>query len=134
DIAITKTVDNPTPNLGENVTFTIVTTNNGPSRATGVQVTDVLPAGLVLVSATASAGTYTVGTGVWNIGSLANGATATLRIVATVTRTVAVTNAAAKTAEAQPDLVSGNNTGSVTVTGQAADIGVTKTVNNPTPN
>src|SRR4029077_9339251 len=76
DIAITKTVDNATPNLGSNVTFTITVTNNGPSTATGVQVTDALPAGLTFVSAVSSAGTYNSGTGLWTIGPIANGANA----------------------------------------------------------
>ena len=112
DIAITKTVSNATPNQNTNVTFTITATNNGPSNATGVQVTDLLPAGLTFVSATPSgATTYNSGTGVWNIGALANGANATLSIVATVTGTTAVTNTATKTAEDQPDPVAGNNTG-----------------------
>jgi uncharacterized repeat protein (TIGR01451 family) len=65
DIALTKTVSNPTPNFGANVTFTVTATNNGPSNATDVQVTDLLPAGLTFVSAMPSAGTYTR-TGLWN--------------------------------------------------------------------
>ena len=134
DIAITKTASTPTPNQNSNVTFTITATNNGPSDATGVQVTDSLPAGLTFVSAVPSAGTYTSGTGLWDIGALANGANATLSIVATVTGTTAVTNTATKTAEVQPDPVAGNNTASATVTGQAADIGIAKVVSNPTPN
>jgi LPXTG-site transpeptidase (sortase) family protein len=133
DIGVIKTVDNATPLLGSNVTFTITATNHGPSNATGVQVTDVLPAGLTFVSSVASVGTYDSGTGVWNIGALANSANATLSITATATRTTAVINMAAKTAELQPDLVPGNDSSSATVTGQAADIGVTKTVDNPTP-
>jgi LPXTG-site transpeptidase (sortase) family protein len=134
DIAIVKTVDSATPNLGSNVTFSVTATNNGPSNATGVQVSDVLPAGLSLVLATPSAGTYDSGTGVWSIGPLANLAHATLSITATVTGTAAVTNTATKTAEDQVDPMSGNNTAGATVTGQSADIGVTKTVNNATPN
>ena len=83
DIAVTKTVNNPTPDFGGNVIFTVTTTDNGPSNASGVQVTDLLPAGLSFVSAAPSAGTtYTSGTGVWNIGALANGASATLAITA----------------------------------------------------
>src|SRR4029077_4712115 len=108
--------------------------NNGPSNATGVQVTDLLPAGLTFVSAVPSVGTYTSGTGLWNIGAMANGANATLSIVATVTGTTAVTNTATKTAETQPDQTAANNSASATVTGQAADIAITKTVSNPTPN
>src|SRR6202165_2783750 len=87
DIGITKTVDNATPNLGSNVTFTITAANNGPSNATGVHVTDLLPAGLSLFSAVPSVGTYNSVTGVWNIGALANSANATLSVVATVTGT-----------------------------------------------
>ena len=132
DIAVTKTVDNATPNQGANVVFTITATNNGPSNATGVQVTDLLPAGLTFVSA--SSGTYTPGTGVWIVGNVANGGSSTLTITATVTGTTAVINTATKTAETEPDPVAGNNTASVTVTGQAADIAITKTVSNATPN
>src|ERR1019366_9499687 len=133
DIALAKTVSNATPNQNTNVTFTA--TNNGPSNATGVQVTDLMPAGLTFSSAAPSVGTtYNPGTGVWNIGALANGANATLSIAATVTGTTAVTNTAAMTAEDQPVPVAANNTASATVTGQAADIAITKTVSNPTPN
>ena len=134
DIALTKIVDNPTPNLGSNVTFTVTATNIGPSNATGVEVTDSLPAGLTFVSAAPSVGTYISGTGVWHIGALANGANATLSIVATVNNTAATTNTATRTAGNQPDPAAGNDSASATVTGQSADIGVTKSVDNPTPN
>src|SRR4029077_237371 len=103
DVAVTKTVSNTNPNINTNVTFTVTVTNNGPSDATGVQVTDLLPAGLTLVSATPSVGAYNSGTGVWNIGPLANGSSATLAIVATVNVPSSVTNTATKTAETQPD-------------------------------
>src|SRR5207302_2386291 len=54
DIAVAKIASNGTVTVGSNVTFTITVTNNGPSDATGVQVTDLLPAGLTFVSATPS--------------------------------------------------------------------------------
>ena len=132
DIAVAKTVDNATPNQGTNVVFTITATNNGPSNATGVHVTDLLPVGLTFVSA--SSGTYTPGTGIWIVGNVASGGSSTLTITATVTGTTAVINTATKSAETEPDPVAGNNTASVTVTGQAADIAITKTVDNATPN
>ncbi|HUY72972.1 MAG TPA: sortase [Candidatus Dormibacteraeota bacterium] len=117
DIAVTKTVSNGAPNQNTNVTFTITAANNGPGTASGVQVTDLLPAGLTLVSATPSAGTtYTPGSGLWNIGALANGAQATLSIVANVKVTTPVTNTAIKTAEDQSDPGAGNNSASATVT------------------
>ena len=45
DLALAKTVSNPTPNVGDTITYTVTLTNNGPDAATSVQVTDLLPAG-----------------------------------------------------------------------------------------
>jgi hypothetical protein len=36
DLGLSKTVDNPTPNVGDTITFTVTLTNNGPDNATGV--------------------------------------------------------------------------------------------------
>jgi uncharacterized repeat protein (TIGR01451 family) len=118
DIRVRKSVSNATPAVGANVTFTIAATDLGPNNATGVQVRDVLPAGLAFVSATPSAGTtWASGTGVWNIGNLAVGATATLRIVATVTGASKVTNVASRLAGTPPDFNPANNTARAAVTG-----------------
>jgi hypothetical protein len=54
----------------------------------GTNVTDVLPAGYTFVSNTAKYRQHTSGTGVWSIGTLSNGASATLTITATVNATV----------------------------------------------
>ena len=67
---LSKTVSNPTPNVGDTITFTVTLSNTGPNTATNVQVTDVLPAGLTFVSATASQGTYDSATGVWTVGTV----------------------------------------------------------------
>ena len=57
DLALGKTVSDARPNVGDTVTFTVTLTNLGPDPATGVQVTDLLPAGLTFASATPSQGT-----------------------------------------------------------------------------
>ena len=68
------------------VTYTITVTNNGPSNATGVQITDLLPSGVSWVSDN-SGGLYNHNTGLWSIGNLNNGNTTTLTITALVTAT-----------------------------------------------
>ena len=126
DIAVAKIASSGTVTVGSNVTFTVTVTNNGPSDASGVQITDQLPAGLAFVSATPSQGTYTSGTGVWDIGAVASGASVTLALTATVTATGSITNTATKTAENETDPVAANNSASATITGQAPDLTIAK--------
>ena len=45
DLSIVKTVDNDTPNVGDQITFTITLSNAGPNIATGVTVRDIVPNG-----------------------------------------------------------------------------------------
>jgi large repetitive protein len=137
DVAINKTADIAAPVNGQNVTFTIRVTNAGPSAANAVAVSDLLPATLIFVSATPSAGTYSAASGAWNIGPLANGANAVLTIVATFNGGAAAVTNAAQLTSGTPDPNPANNTSQVTVRGQVADLGVTKALVNPadaTPN
>ena len=84
---------------------------------TGYSVSPALPAGLTLVSATTSQGPYTAGTGVWNVGVLAAGVTATMQMVVTVNGTAPVVNTATRTSSTPADPVSSNDSASSTVTG-----------------
>ncbi|WP_188754065.1 DUF11 domain-containing protein, partial [Parapedobacter defluvii] len=84
DLSVLKTVDNTAPYVGSNVVFTIVASNNGPSDATGVVVTDELPSGYEYVSSDASAGTFDAAANTWTVGGLANGASETLTLTARV--------------------------------------------------
>src|SRR5262249_42841808 len=53
DLALKGTVSVPNPlTVGSNATFNFTVTNNGTAAATGVTLTDTLPAGAMLVSAT----------------------------------------------------------------------------------
>ena len=117
DIGLTKTVSDATPAVGSNVTFTVTAHNAGPNATTALQVTDLLPAGLTFVSANPSQGTYTSGTGVWDVGVLANGASATLQITAAVNGTTTVTNTATRSSSSPVDPDPLNDSASVTVTG-----------------
>jgi len=135
DIVVNKTVNNSTPNYRSNVTFTVTAHNNGPDNATGVVLTDVWPAGLTLVSATPTLGSYNNATGVWTIGNLANGATATLTLVAQVMdANKTITNVVNLTAVNEYDTNTANNGSSVSIVIPAsADIAVTKTTNSTDP-
>lgn len=134
DLFLLKSVSNAHPNVGDKVTFTITLIDNGPATATGVSVQDSLPAGLTFFSATPSQGTYVSGTGAWSVGTVGAGASATLTITATVVSPNPATNTASVSASDQFDPVTGNNSGSATVTPQVADLHVTKQVNNSSPN
>jgi uncharacterized repeat protein (TIGR01451 family) len=133
DIQVRKTVTNPAPDVDDDITFTLTVTNAGPTAASGVQVTDLLPAGLTLVRATPSQGTYTATTGVWDIGGLANGAHVTLDLVATVTQAGLFTTLATKTAQGEDDPVSTNNAAGVILNGQEADLQVVTSADQTTP-
>jgi uncharacterized repeat protein (TIGR01451 family) len=135
DIAVTKTVDVAAPtSLGQTLTFTVTARNNGPSPASSVIVSDILPAGLTYQSHSSSQGSYTPGSGEWAVGALANGATATLTLVATNTQFGALTNTATRTASAPVDLGPTNDSASAQVlSGGSADLSLTKVVDRQFP-
>ena len=47
DIGVTVGVSNTTPNEGEVLVFTLTLTNHGQSDASGLQITDLIPSGLI---------------------------------------------------------------------------------------
>ena len=115
DLVVTKTINNTTPLVGSNVIFTITARNNGASNNNNVTVNDLLPSGYTYVSNTTSTGTYNSTTGVWTIGSLNNGASATLTITATVQSSGIYTNTATiNTSSGISDPNLSNNVASVT--------------------
>ena len=83
DLSLVKTVDNESPKVGEQVTFTLTINNAGPSTATGVEVTDQLPDGYAYISDTGN-GTYDAASGIWTVGSLEKDESQSLEIVVEV--------------------------------------------------
>ena len=83
DLSLVKTVDNESPKVGEQVTFTLTINNAGPSTATGVEVTDQLPDGYAYISDTGN-GTYDAVSGIWTVGSLEKDESQSLEIVVEV--------------------------------------------------
>jgi len=132
DIAVQKTVLLTPINNGEVTNFTVTVTNNGPNDATGVAVTDILPAGLSLLSHSASQGTFAGG--VWTVGDLANGASATLMLEVIANAAGIFTNYVNASADQYDPLISNNNATALLTVNPTSDISITKTVSNSTPN
>jgi len=112
DIAVTKTVSNPAPDEGSNVTYTVVVRNRGSSDVTGLELTDLLPEGVSFVSSVPSSGSYNSTNGIWTIGALAVSNEATLSIVVSVdtgTKGTTITNMASISSANLPDPVASNN-------------------------
>ncbi|MBU3024300.1 gliding motility-associated C-terminal domain-containing protein [Zobellia galactanivorans] len=80
DIYINKTADKTSLSEGETVSFTITVESLGLDDTTGLIITDALPPGLSLVSATPSKGTWSAPN--WNVGDLVKGEKQSLVIVA----------------------------------------------------
>lgn len=114
DLSITLAASSTTPTYGTTFTYTLsaISAASSNATATGVTVSDLLPAGVTFVSA-AGSGTYASGTGVWSVGSLAAGASASLTITATASGAVgtSITNTAQITASSLPDPDSTVNNG-----------------------
>ncbi|WP_084555779.1 Ig-like domain-containing protein [Alkaliflexus imshenetskii] len=131
NLSITKTANELNPNVGHQVTFTLTAGNEGPHDATGVIVNDLLPSGLKYFNHLTATGSYNAATGIWNIGGLSSGTTATLSISATVETPGSGINFinTASISGVQYDPGTTNNTSQVEITPQQSDLSISKTVN-----
>jgi uncharacterized repeat protein (TIGR01451 family) len=132
DLSISKS-SAPNPVLaGQDLTYTLTAANNGPATAASVTVTDVLPAGVTLISApgcTNAAGTLTCA-----VGSLLAGQSTVIAVQIHVpsgylgsATSGTISNTATIAAANQTDPNPGNNTATATTTVLAqADVAVTK--------
>lgn len=119
--------DAPDPvTIGRNLIYTILVKNSGPDTATGVQVIDSLPAGVTFVSATASQGTYVRNGHIVTsqLGALANGATAIVRIVVKPETIGTISNTARVTATQHETAPTDNTSTQNTVVRGIADLSV----------
>ena len=123
DLAITKT-DSPDPVIaGNDLTYTVTVTNNGPDTATSVTVTDNLPAETTFVSCSSTGGGVCAGSGsnqTVTFASLASGQSETITFVANVSCSVADGTAINNTATvssftSDPDTTNDSATATTTV-------------------
>jgi len=126
NLSIMKTVTSPAPvNPGQNIVYSIVVQNNGPSAAATPAVTDNTPAGLVFVSAsgggctsfpctlpTLNAGQSVTITATYNVPSNYSGG--------------AITNTAHVSSPTNDPNIADNDSTAITSVGAAADVAITK--------
>lgn len=120
----------PSPvEVGKNLTYTIIVTNNGPADATNVTLTDVLPAGVVYVNGTASQGTVLQdqGTVTANLGTIVPGASVPVTLVVTPMASSRLVNTAT-VASSEIDDNGGDNSATSIVFASPADVGVQMSV------
>ncbi len=135
DLALSMS-GNPNPVLlGGTLTYTISVTNHGPSAASLVTATNLLPASVSFISANPSQGSVAVnGANVtWSVGSLGKGSSATVAIatrVSTSPSALGTVVAKAGVSAHEPDPLPGNNTATVlTQITPAADLFLTMSGN-----
>ena len=104
---------------GVSFTYSVTVTNTSTEdTATGVSLNDLLPAGVSLLGASASQGSYNTGSGLWDIGTLAPSTTVTLVLEVSGINTLAIhreTNTANNLLLNEADTDSTNNIASVNV-------------------
>jgi uncharacterized repeat protein (TIGR01451 family) len=109
--------DSPDPvTVGSDLTYTITVRNGGSQSASDVKVTDTIPSAATYVSVSPSQGSCTgPPTVTCSLGSLGNGATATVRLVVRPTTAGALSNSAS-VSSSTTDPSSGNNSATATTT------------------
>ncbi|MDQ3775189.1 MAG: DUF11 domain-containing protein, partial [Pseudomonadota bacterium] len=119
DLALTTATDTDAPGAvttGQQLSYTLVIRNNGPGSATGVTLTDDLPAGVTPGAVTTTqgscGGTDPVGC---NLGRIASGAQVTVTVSVTPTAPGTITNQASVEAN-ETDPNAGNNSVSTATT------------------
>ncbi|NJK43791.1 MAG: DUF11 domain-containing protein [Pleurocapsa sp. SU_196_0] len=115
DLSITKTVNPASARVGDAVTYTMIVTNNGPSAATNVTLSDPLPDGLTYVSSSTSQGTvsFASNTVTASLGALTRGGSATVTVRATTTRAGRFTNTATTRATEEETTLENNRASAV---------------------
>ena len=112
DLSISQT-DTPDPvNVANPLSYALTATNNGPEDATGVTVTNTIPAGTTFQSASSTQGSCSElsGTVTCLLGDMSSGSNATINIAVTAPVTTGVITNSASITGNETDPISGNDT------------------------
>jgi uncharacterized repeat protein (TIGR01451 family) len=130
DLALTMS-DSPDPvSLGGNLTYTITVNNKGEAGATGITLTDTLPAGATFVSAVPSQGTCNgTSTITCSLGSLNSNSNATVTVTIKPPAVTSINNAASVVAN-EVETSTSNNSASETTQVVFADLNIENSTGN----
>lgn len=87
DLSLKVATNNQQPGLDGNITLTVTVKNEGQNLATGVEVKDLLPAGMSFITFATATGNYSAVNRTWTIGSIPVGDSVILSIGAKVIQT-----------------------------------------------
>lgn len=139
DLAIANGADRGSAKAGDTITYSVTVTNKGPLAATGVFAGDTLASIETYLTSSVSSGSYNSGNGLWTIGALGVGATATLTLKATpqLGASGTLTNRAGVISTDQNDSVLTNNIAAslvtVTTTAPSVDVAITNSADQSSP-
>ena len=127
ELEATKTASTDRARIGDTITYTVTVTNNGPGDAGNVVVIEDNAVGAVtFISSSPSAGSIDDATGIWTVGSLAVGESATNTITARATEAGTAINSVFVESD-NPDNNGDNNTASASVVVEADGGGLPST-------
>lgn len=133
DLQVSKSASSDSMLVYDPLTYTLTITNDGPSDAVGVVVTDTLPAGISFASASTTDCSPVGGDVVCNLGNLTNEAVMTVKLMVTPTVTGTLTNTAIVTSTTFDPASSNNQTSVGTTVNPKADLVIVKSDNNLDP-
>lgn len=133
NVTITKTATPATANAGENVTWTLKITNQGPSDADNVQISDSLPDGLEYIGVDAAPGVNCADSNPidCHVAAVAVGTSYQVRVHAKVGAGIAnattITNTATVSTSTDGDRPEDNTATAAVTVATSADLAITKT-------
>ncbi|MCK5395820.1 MAG: DUF11 domain-containing protein [Gammaproteobacteria bacterium] len=137
DLSVMQSVDNANPLENSTVVFTMTLLNQSLVLATGVALTDQLPAGLTYVSDDAGSTGTLYDNDTWTVGTMLAGQSISLNLTATVDTGTAgsiLTNTVSVDELNETDPVPGNDIVSMSVVvanPNSVDLSISQTVDNP---
>jgi uncharacterized repeat protein (TIGR01451 family) len=132
DLSVNKSASPNPGQVGLNISYRVVVSNNGPASATNVNITDALPAGVGFVNASTSQGTcHGTVTVSCTLGNLGSGATAIVTIIVAPSTSGQVSNTASATAS-ETDFDTSNNSSTINTLVEPAAVSPTMLDSNVT--